>query len=272
MRPGEVILFETKSALNDIVVTGEHGGRRTLRFGRDGARQSVVKLGDPSYLELDYCAFVPAFLALVPNPENLLLVGLGGGTLAGFLQRYLPDTTIDAVEIDPVVVQVARDYFGLVEDDRLRAHVANGRAFIEQRREAYDVIVLDGFGASRTPLRLTTLEFLDSVKTCLTGQGVAVANIWGRSGNPRFDAALKTYAAVFPGLHIIDTGSEDNFLLLCASARDGITPERFAANMEAVQIKRRLPMNLARMLPKAFRDLASLNIEEVAPLADKDVD
>ena len=110
MRPGETILYETKSALNDIVVTTEHGGRRTLRFGRDGARQSVVKLGDPSYLELNYYAFVPAFLAIVPDPENLLLVGLGGGTLARFFRKHLPETTIDAVEIYRRPAEVPVEY------------------------------------------------------------------------------------------------------------------------------------------------------------------
>ena len=143
----EKILYQKASAYSTIVVSEDEQGLRTLRFGEDGVRQSVVKLDDPDHLELGYARAMPAAMALVDQPQRVLIVGLGGGTIPRLLHAHFPQLSIDVVEIDPDVVAVAKQYFGFPEDERLRAYVDDGRRFIAQHHNHYDVIFLDAFSA-----------------------------------------------------------------------------------------------------------------------------
>jgi spermidine synthase len=59
---------------------------------------------------------IPVGLALAERPQRVLIVGLGGGTIPSMFRKYLPDLQIDTVELDPEVVQVAKQYFGFRED------------------------------------------------------------------------------------------------------------------------------------------------------------
>ena len=93
-------------------MTQDAAGLRTLRFEKDGARQTVVRPGEPGRLEMPYQRVALAGLALCPEPRRILVVGLGGGALPSFLRVHYPDAAIDAVEIDPQVVEVAKDFFG----------------------------------------------------------------------------------------------------------------------------------------------------------------
>ena len=156
----EKILYQKASAYSTIVVSEDEQGLRTLRFGEDGVRQSVVKLDDPDHLELGYSRAMPAAMALVDKPERVLIVGLGGGTIPRLLHSHFPQLGIDVVEIDPDVVAVAKQYFGFQEDERMRAYVDDGRRFIAQHRNHYDVIFLDAFSADSIPYHLATREFL----------------------------------------------------------------------------------------------------------------
>lgn len=89
-RADETVLYEKASAYNTIVVTEEKNGLRTLRFGKDGVRQSVVKRGDPDHLVLPYVRVALVGLALAEEPRRFLVVGLGGGTLPMFLRKHYP--------------------------------------------------------------------------------------------------------------------------------------------------------------------------------------
>ncbi len=192
-RTDQTVLYEKPSAYSTIVVTEEANGLRTLRFGRGGARQSVVKLGDPDYLALPYVRVALVGLALSEEPRRFLVIGLGGGTLPMFLRKHYPNATIDAVDIDPEVVDVAKKFFGFREDAFMNAHVDDGRQFIEKLRQPYDVIFLDAFGADSIPAHLTTQEFLQAVRRAVTAGGVVVSNVWGRSSNPLYDSMVRTY-------------------------------------------------------------------------------
>src|SRR6266571_3653298 len=175
----QTVIYEKPSRYNTIIVTEDHNGLRTLLFERGGTRQSVVKPGDPDHLELRYAKVALVGLALCEDPRRILVVGLGGGTLPTFLRKHYPSAAIDVAEIDPDVVDVAKKFFGFREDERMRAHVGDGRQFIENVREPrYDVIFLDAYGAESVPAHLTTREFLQAVRRAVVPSGVVVGNIW----------------------------------------------------------------------------------------------
>lgn len=229
-------LYEKKSPYNTIVVTEDERGLRTLMFEENGVRQSVVKVGDPDHLELEYARVMPVGLAFVEKPRRVLIVGLGGGTIPGFLHKHYPRTTIDVVDIDPDVVDVAKRFFGFREDATLHAYVGDGRKFIEECRDPYDVIFLDAFGPDSIPYHLSTREFLQAVRRALTPGGIVVGNVWSRSSNPLYDSMVRTYLEVFDELYIFDVRGAGNRILVAVPRKGRI--ERADLARRAARISR----------------------------------
>jgi spermidine synthase len=218
----ERVLYERPSAYNNIIVTEDDSGLRVLRFERNGARQSIAKPGDPTYLGFAYTRVAFLGLALTPEPRRIMIVGLGGGTMPMFLRHYYPKATIDVVDIDPDVVHVAKEFFGFREDASLHAHVGDGRKFVESVKEPYDIVFLDAFGTRNVPPHLTTLEFMRAVKRSVKSGGVVVGNIWGRPANPLYDSMVRTYQEIFDELYIVDVPATTNKILLALPRRQSL--------------------------------------------------
>ena len=195
------ILYEKDSTYNHIVVREKKRGLRSLLFERDGGLQSVVKLGDPDHIELPYAKTMFVGLAFVEKPRRILVIGLGGGTIPGFLHKHYPQAMIDVVDIDPDVLAVARKYFGFREDRSLKAHIEDGRRFVEKCTRPYDLVFLDAYGNGFIPYHLVTREFLLAVRRALHPGGVVVGNVWGSHSNPLHDSMLRTYQDVFQELY-----------------------------------------------------------------------
>jgi len=249
----ERLLLEKKSPYNTILVSEDDRGLRILRFEPGGARQSVVKLGDPDHLELPYTRVIPVAFLFVEKPQTVLVVGLGGGTIPGFLRKRFPDLRIDAVEIDPGVVEVARSHFGFREDARMRAHVSDGRHFIERSGRLYDVIFLDAFGTDSVPYQLVTREFLAGVSRALTPRGVVIGNVWGRDSNPLYDSMLRTYQAVYEEVSTIDVHGAGNKIIVASPRKRSFSKAELVRR--ARQLTRELPLrtDLGDILERGFQ-------------------
>jgi spermidine synthase len=252
----EKVLFEKTSPYNTVIVTENERGLRTLRFEPDGARQSVVKVGDPDHLELPYARVMPAGLAFVAKPRQVLIVGLGGGSVPSFLHKHFADMHLDVVDIDPVVVQVAKDFFGFREDDRMRAYAEDGRKFIEQRPQRYDVIFLDAFGAENVPYHLATREFLESVRAALTPDGVAVGNIWSRTSNPLYDSMLRTYQEVFPEVAVFHVRGVSNRIVVAVPRRQPLDKQGLVRRAREVSAQHHFDFDLGDAINWGFHKAA----------------
>ncbi|HVQ62500.1 MAG TPA: hypothetical protein VMS53_10480, partial [Burkholderiales bacterium] len=104
----------------------EEDGVRVLQIG-GRAIQSAMRLNAPDTIELDYVRAMMAFLLFFPEPRDVLMVGLGGGSMARFVHGRMPRTRVTVVEINPGVVTVARKYFGFPEEDeRLEVVIGEG--------------------------------------------------------------------------------------------------------------------------------------------------
>jgi len=248
----EKVLYEKKSAYNTIIVTEDDHGLRTLWFEPDGARQSVVKPGDVDHIELPYARTMPAGLAFVERPRRVLIVGLGGGTIPGFLHKHYPQTIIDVVDIDPDVVQVAKEFFGFREDSTLHAYAKDGRRFIEECRAPYDIIFLDAFGSDNIPYRLATREFLQAVRRALTPNGVAVGNVWSRSSNSLYDAMVRTYQDVFDELYIIDAQGAGNKILIALPRRQRIQQEELVRRARRISQEEHFRFDMGELVVHGF--------------------
>jgi spermidine synthase len=157
-------------------------GVRTLHFGTT-PKQSAMSLEDPDRLELPYVRAMLAGLLFTAEPRRVLLLGLGGGSLAKFLLRHFPDCRIDAVEARASVEVVARRFFGLPEDERLKIHIADGNEFVcstpDSRLESYDHILVDVFDQHGISASIQRHDFFACASRLLNAEGVFAINLWG---------------------------------------------------------------------------------------------
>ena len=250
------VLYDKPSKYNNIIVTEDSDGLRVLRFERGGARQSIAKPGEPQYLGFAYTKVAFVGLALTEDPQRMLIVGVGGGTMPMFLRHYYPKAVIDAVDIDPDVVHVAKEYFGLREDERLKAHVGDGRAFVEKTRAPYDIVFLDAFGTRNVPPHLTTVEFMRAVRRAVKPGGVVVWNIWGRAANPLYDSMVRTYQEVFEEIYLLDVPGTTNKILFGLPRKHAIDRAELSQLARKVGAERRLRFDLGDIDEQQFHQIS----------------
>jgi spermidine synthase len=247
------ILYQKQSPYSLVVVTEDDQGMRTLSFGTGGVRQTVVKVGDPDHLELPYASVMLSGLALCPEPKRVLVVGLGGGSIPSFLHKHYPKTRIDAVEIDPVVVEVAKQFFGFTEDEMQKAYVQDGRQFIEERPNTYDIIFLDAFGSDSIPYHLATREFLEAVRRAITARGVVLADVWGPGSNRLYPAMVRTYQEVFDELYILEVQGAANQILIALPKKLGLSREELARRAGAISKQKQFRFDLAELVTYGYQ-------------------
>jgi spermidine synthase len=246
------VIHRQQSPFSTITVTEDAQGLRTMYFDKANVRQSVVKPGDPDHLELAYARVAMVALAIVEQPRRILVVGLGGATLPSFLRRHYPEAEIDAVEIDPGVVDVAKRFFGFREDARMRAHVADGRAFIEAVRQRYDLIFLDAFGAERVPPHLATREFLHAVRRAVTPGGVVIGNLWRQAHNQLYDAMLRTYQEVFDEVYVVEASGDVNNLLFALPRARHLRQAQLVHSARRVSTAKGFRFDMGRLVEASF--------------------
>ncbi|AGC47326.1 putative lipoprotein [Myxococcus stipitatus DSM 14675] len=259
-------LYEKQSPYTLIAVTEDPRGRRYLQFDTSGALQSVVWPGQP--LKLPYTRMSMVGLSFVPKPQRILVVGLGGGAMPMFLRAVLPRAHIDVVDIDPDVVSVARRYFGFREDARLKAHVADGRAFIEAERPVYDLVFLDAYGPDSIPEHLGTVEFLASVRARLTARGAVVGNVWEDPPNPLFSSMLRTWRQGFQQLYTFAVPGSGNRIFVGVPYPELQSREVLESRAQTLETRRRVPFDLSAMVAEGY-DIVSAS-EDLAGAVLKD--
>ena len=242
--PRERVVFDAKSKWNRILVV-DKGDQRSLYFGdTDGDTQSTISLRDPRAVPMEYIRHAASALAFGGPRGRALIVGLGGGTYPMLLRRSFPTMSIDVVELDPQVRQVARDHFGLIEDTQLRVHIADGAAFLRRTRQRWDLIFLDAYGAGGIPDALATDAFFATVARRLGPGGLAIANITDtNSGRER--AIIDRFAKPFPTCVLQHTPTSDNVIVVAARA----LPQDLTAALQALDREGRLPFPVAPMAP-----------------------
>lgn len=250
-RPGEVVVHHEQTEHYGIWVV-EREGLRYLRFERDGVDQSAVKPGDPGWLEFTYTRATMTVFGVAPEARRVLVVGLGGGSIPMFLRQAEPELEIDVLEIDPAVVRVAREHLEFAPDARLRVHVGDGRRFIEESEETWDVIVLDAYGADAIPRRLATREFLEAVKARLAPGGVAVANLWGERVNPVYPSMMRTYEAVFPEVYVVRGLYGSSRIVMAPREAAGWTHARLLEGAEELTARWRLRYDLREIVKRGY--------------------
>lgn len=181
---------------------------------------------DKSYLACKHHLSIVAGLVLLNDCCKLLdtgfkilLVGLGGGSLATFIHKHFPKVSLDVVDIDVNMVKVASKWFSFEEDDRMKAHVAEGISFIRERAEndaanKYHVIILDVddkdyYDQICPPKPFVETENLENMKRILSPQGVLIVNLLCRN-EKRYAEALANIKNIYQSLYRTSIEEEVN--------------------------------------------------------------
>jgi len=264
-------LYRAKSLYRDIYVV-KHGDLVCLKFSiprKEDTNQSCMNVKKPNELVFNYTKMAMTGLLLNTNPKNILVVGLGGGTLPTTFHDLYPQAKITSVEIDPAVVEVAKKYFEFEETEQNKVVLRDARLFIKRealKDQQYDLIILDAFGSDYIPEHLTTVEFLQEVKTILSPNGVISANTFS---SPRlFNHELSTYHEVFGEFYVVRLRGSSNRVILYSMNPDNMLIENIEKN--AVLLKAPLTKYDidTTKLYKAINTIPLWN-EEARPLTDQ---
>jgi spermidine synthase len=226
----EKIIFEGDSELGHYqVIDLSYNGRdaRVLFSGKRAAAQSgIPRDGNPSML-FDYSRrFLELSLSLAPN--NVLLIGGGAFTLPMEILKNLPNAEIDVVEKDPELEKIAKRYFGLKDNPKLKIILGDGREYLRSTKNTYDLILIDAFMHNIIPHPLSTKEFMEIMQRRLTKNGVVASNIIS-AYHGLHDSVIKqqyaTYKSMFKHVDIIPADKvlsywiSQNFLLISTNKR-----------------------------------------------------
>lgn len=181
---GGVVSVETPYNHIRIARTMNMQGRELLYLSTDPDRfQSAMYVDDPVELALSYTRFYALGPLLVPRAQRVLMLGGGGYSvpkwlLAGRSGLEVENLRVDVVEIDPGMTSVAREYFQLPEDDRLRVFHEDVRVFCNRNTEQYDLVFVDVFGSSYTvPFHAGTVEAAAAMRRAVADGGVLLMNV-----------------------------------------------------------------------------------------------
>jgi spermidine synthase len=195
-----------------------------------------MRLDAPDELALAYTRAMMAALLFNPEPQDVVLVGLGGGSLAKFIHRRLPRTRIVALEVDVRVVAAAHRMFHLpLGKPRLRVVVRDGAAYLAEHPASTDVIFLDAFVNHRQAPTIRTAAFYRDARKALRPGGVLVVNYM--SDDPGLRAYLRRLAAAFEGrLVALRAIGEDNVIVFAFADDPGVvTPISLTGRAIALQ-------------------------------------
>jgi spermidine synthase len=193
-------LIEAKESLYNNIYVYQEGTYVSMNFGfnKQIYTESIFNSADLLDLPVEYTKFMTVGLAYAGPVHSVLEIGFGGGRTASYLHLSLPSVSVTSVELDPAIVQLAQKYFGVRPEPGFQVVTGDGRLFLRNSINVYDVILIDAYRGPFVPFHLLTKEFYELVKKHLKPGGVVVQNI--EPSTMLFDSATKTIAAVFPVL------------------------------------------------------------------------
>lgn len=202
------------------VDVSEKDGVRALHLGSVTV-QSSMRIAAPFELELTYTRGMMGFLLFNDAVREVLVIGLGGGSIPKFIHRHLPQMRVTAVEINPAVLAAARNQFYLpADDERLQIILGDGAAYVRENPRCADVLMLDAYDGTGLAPDLCSQEFYDSCAESLSPDGILIVNLWG--SDKKFDVYLQRIEQSFDGrVLMMPTGRPGNILVFAFKRQAG---------------------------------------------------
>lgn len=225
----------------------DDGRLRYLHFGLNYV-QSVMRIDQPDRLDLRYTQKMMGFLLFHPEPETLLMLGLGGGSLAKYCYRRLPGARISVIEIDPDVIALRR-HFSVPDDDaRFRVIRGDGFSYLGESREAVDVLLVDAFDADGLAQSVSGGAFLHAAHARLAEDGILVMNLTGE--RRRYAALIDEASTIFEEQTLLVPVRNDGNFILFAFKDRLLEPDWPGLRSRAKELRRRLGLDFPAFVSK----------------------
>lgn len=138
------------------------------------------------------------------KPETCLLLGLGGGDVVRIIRKIYPDMKITAVDIDPVMIKIAKVYYKILNSRTLKIVKNDALYYLLINKKKFDLIIVDLFIGFKNPDKFRTTDFLLKLKKSLNPNGIVIYNSQYSAENSwEFENFFKTCVAVFNRCEII---------------------------------------------------------------------
>lgn len=214
-----------------------HGDRRSLQF-KPGMIQSEMRLSRPDELVLRYARAMMCFTLFKPRPKHILMVGLGGGSLAKFCYRHMPWCHITVLELRADVIALRDQFLIPPDDERFRIIHTDAVAYIRRHPASADVLLVDGFDESGLPPALGSARFYADCRRALVHGGVLAANIFSYDQHyaamrVRLDTAFRRQTCSLGGL------AGNNHIIFALKHDAGAAPTRASKMLRLVTLRRR---------------------------------
>jgi spermidine synthase len=240
-----------------------------------GAAPTRMSLADPTQGHFDYTeSFHMPWLwnGLI---TNILVMGLGGASTQRSWARHYPQVSIETVEIDSVVLDVAKKYFHFKETPKQVVHVSDGRVFLRRTETKYGAIFMDAYVQNRygssIPYHLATKEFFALAADHLTTNGVLAYNVIGsmQASQPDLVGSLyKTLQSVFPRVYSFPSRQSQNVVLLASKSPDKVAFTTLTTRATSLIYYKRITLPTFRDRLASFRPDPPANYQVCKVLTD----
>ncbi|MBN2320300.1 MAG: fused MFS/spermidine synthase [Acidobacteria bacterium] len=209
-------LCRIRGLAHDLAVTRK-GDLITL-WSASGIRHTVLNSAAPHLPGLEYARNVLAALAFCPQAQSCLVLGLGGGSIPRMLLKARPQIQVEAVEIDPAIVELADKYFDIHALPRFKVRLEDAAEFIGRCNSQYGVVIVDTYIGEQFPDQCATQEFIGNARKCMVDDGVLVLNWLSGNRQNRMDLLKMIEWTVGPVWQL--PGLKSGNVLYFASAGD----------------------------------------------------
>ncbi len=234
----------------DILIS-EEAGVRSLHFGSSWV-QGAMRVARPWSLELEYTREMMMALLFRQEPRwprQVLLIGLGTGSLTKFLYKYRPDSQLTVVEIEPAVHAAAQMHFKLpAPSKQLHVVIDDGAEFIANTDRTFDLIMIDGFDENARVGALNSTPFYLNAKACLSEHGLVVCNLLSRQKD--FEPGIARLKEAFDGRAIALDSCDSGNVIAFAAAGEPIAHSISDLKAQAAVLKAETGLNLAKTLSR----------------------
>lgn len=240
-------LYEKDSLYYHIIVMEDHCCRY-LKFDFDMRHfQSAMYLDLPYNSRLAYADYIPLSFAFNPTANDILVIGLGGGSLPKMLYRINPGFNVDAVELDTEVVKIAEKYFYFKEGVHANVFVNDARIFVKKTRNKYDIIILDAYKSEFIPYHLLTREYFEELSAILNDGGLLLLNMYDPHNRQINKPVIKTLRTVFNDTVLFDI-LPDADIIVAGNSKHKTTLE--SLKIGAGTVKNKYGLDLGEKLNK----------------------
>src|SRR5712691_413524 len=205
------VVFAADGLYEKIVIRDIPYRGRTARILLQDRNVSGGLVLDDGSMAFDYTKYFDLYRLFVPELKTALAIGGGAYSVPRSILHDSPRAIVDVAEIDPSLHALALRYFALPDDARLRNHVIDGRRFLHDTQERYDLIFSDAYRSFiSAPPQFATLEFFRLARSRLKENGVLIANFYGSLApdtRATIYSVLRTMRAAFPQVYVVATVS-----------------------------------------------------------------